>query len=290
MVDGGEPETWKPTRQNCLVAAEMTVMHGGPIGMKLQEHEHPDIQVGMHFVCPRICGNSQPARDIPTYFSLIPSGKPHVGGWQDGSEVVVTLLSRAQLERAAGELLRLSRFEILSAACAVDPVLLAMGSVLRREFLQGGIADPLFIEAVGMVIAGHLVRRWSSQPGQLSMKGRLSSIQIRKTLDAIEAWMPSGIRIAALAGQLGMGTHQFTRLFRHTMGHSPYRFVMMRRIELSRALLEKTALPLAEIALELGFVSQSHFTSVFHREMRTTPQAYRSFFRKSTRVVDSPTR
>ena len=87
-----------------------------------------------------------------------------------------------------------------------------------------------------------------------------------------------------------MGTHQFTRFFRQTMGHSPYRFVMMWRIELSRALLEETALPLAEIALELGFVSQSHFSSVFHREMRTTPQAYRSFFRKSTRVVDSPTR
>lgn len=114
------------------------------------------------------------------------------------------------------------------------------------------------------------------------MKGRLSPVQIRKTLDAIEAWMPSGIRIATLAGQLGMGTHQFTRLFRQTMGYSPYRFVMMRRIERARALLEETALPLIEIALELGFASQSHFTSVFHREMRATPQAYRSLFRKGS--------
>src|ERR1700726_462092 len=63
--------------------------------------------------------------------------------------------------------------------------------------------------------------------------------------------------------------------------------VMLRRVERARFLLEKTALPLADIALDLGFVSQSHFTSVFHREMRTTPQAYRSFFRKSTRGVDS---
>jgi AraC family transcriptional regulator len=95
--------------------------------------------------------------------------------------------------------------------------------------------------------------------------------------------MPSGIRISALADQLGMGTHQFTRLFRQTMGHSPYRFVMMRRIERARAVLEKTALPLAEIALELGFASQSHFTSAFHREMRTTPATYRSSFQNSSR-------
>jgi AraC family transcriptional regulator len=283
MVDVGETETWKPTPQNCVVAAEMTVMHGGPIRMSLPEHEHPEIQVGMHFVSPRIYRKPQLAGDVPTYFSLIPSGKPHVGGWQNGSEVVVTLLSKAQVERAAGELLRLSRSEIVSAACAVDPVFLAIGSVLRREFLSGGIADPLFVEAVGTVIAGHVVRRWSTQSGQLSMRGRLSPVQIRKTLDAIEARMPSGIRISALADQLGMGTHQFTRLFRQTMGHSPYRFVMMRRIERARAVLEKTALPLAEIALELGFASQSHFTSAFHREMRTTLATYRSSFQNSSR-------
>ena len=64
MVDVGEPETWKPTRQNCVVGAEMAVMHGGPIGMSLPEHEHPEVQVGMHFVPPQICGKSQPARDL----------------------------------------------------------------------------------------------------------------------------------------------------------------------------------------------------------------------------------
>jgi hypothetical protein len=72
MVDVGEPETWKPTRQNCVVDAEMTVMHGGPIGMSLPEHEHPEVQVGMHFVSPQICGKSQPARDVPTYFLSYP--------------------------------------------------------------------------------------------------------------------------------------------------------------------------------------------------------------------------
>jgi AraC-like DNA-binding protein len=218
MVDVGETETWKPTPQNCVVAAEMTMMHGGPIGMSLPEHGHPEIQVGMHFVSPRISVKSQPVGDVPTYFSLIPSGKPHVGGWGHGSGVVVTHLSKLQIEDAAGELLRSSRSEVMSVASAVDPVLLAMGSVLRREFLRRGIADPLFVEAVGTVIGGHVVRRWSTLPGQLSMKGRLSPIQIRKTLDAIDAWMPFGIRIAALAGELGMGAHQFTRLFRQTMG------------------------------------------------------------------------
>jgi AraC family transcriptional regulator len=274
------PQTWTPTLQNRIVFPEMQVMHGGPIGMRLPEHEHADIQVGMHFVSPHTPQRPHIISDLPSYFSLIPSGKPHVGQWRDGSEVVVTLLSKTQLERASDELLRSSSSEILSAPWAVDPVILSLGSVLRREFLSGGIGDPLFVEAIGTVLTGHLVRRWSSLPRHRVMKGSLSPSQLRKTLDAIDHWL-HGIRIKALADQLGMGTHQFTRLFRQSIGCSPYRFVIQRRIERARVLLEKSSLSLAEIALELGFVSQSHFTSVFHREVRTTPLSYRSFFRKS---------
>ena len=83
-----------------------------------------------------------------------------------------------------------------------------MGTALRREFMGGGLDDPLFIEAVGTILTGHVVRRWSSRPSVRSMKGQLSPGQIRRTLDAIESWMPSGIRISGLANQLGMGTHK----------------------------------------------------------------------------------
>lgn len=273
------PRIWMPTHQNRIVFPEMQVMHGGPIGMRLPQHEHPEIQIGMHFVSPLI--SSSVISDFPSYFSLIPSGKPHVGQWRDGSEVVVTLLSKTQVERASDELLRSSSSEIVSAPCAVDPVMLSLGNLLRREFLSGGIGDPIFVESIGTVLTGHVVRRWSSAPRHRSMKGSLSPGQLRKTLDAIDSWMPLGIRVKALADQLGMGTHQFTRHFGQSMGCSPYRFVVQRRIERARFLLEKSSLPLAEIALELGFVSQSHFTSVFRREVRTTPQSYRSFFQKS---------
>jgi AraC family transcriptional regulator len=43
----------------------------------------------------------------------------------------------------------------------------------------------------------------------------------------------------------------------------------------ARVLLEATSLPLTDIALELGFVSHSHFTSVFKQHHGTTPKAYR---------------
>jgi AraC family transcriptional regulator len=258
---------------------DMTVV--GPTEMGIPEHEHPEVQISMTFVAESPLSKTKAIRDFPTHFSLHPSGMPH-GRMSDGAESLATVFSQAYLEQAADELLKRSSSEIISAPCAVDPVILSMGGVLRGELLQGPIRDPLLVEAVGVVLSGQLVRRWSSQPSLRRVKGQLSARQIRNTLDVIENSMSSGLRVRDLANQIGVGTHQFTRLFRQTMGCSPYRFVILLRIERARLLLEKTALPLAEIALELGFVSQSHFTSVFRREVRTTPQAYRSSLRKDS--------
>lgn len=280
MSASPQPATWRSGLPVPVVLTDMTVV--GPTEMGIPEHEHPEVQISMTFVAQSPLGMTKGIRDFPTHFSLHPSGMPH-GRKSDGDESLATVFSKAYMEQAADELLRRSSSKIVSAPCAVDPVILAMGKVLRGELLQGQIRDPFLVEAVGVVLTGQLVRHWSSQPSLRQVKGQLSPSQIRATLDAIESNMSSGIRVRDLALQIGVGTHQFTRLFRQTMGCSPYRFVMSRRIERARLLLEKTSLPLVEIALDLGFVSQSHFTSAFHREMRTTPASYRSAFQNSSR-------
>jgi AraC family transcriptional regulator len=262
----------------------MTVV--GPTDMGVPEHEHPDVQISMTFLAPQLPGRATAMNDFPAHFSLHPSGMPH-GRKRDGSESLATVFSQTYVEQAADELLRRSSSEIVDAPCAVDPVILSMGRVLRNE-LQGQDRDPFLVEAVGVVLTGHLVRNWSSNASLRAAKGQLSPSQIRNTLEVIDNSLCTGIRVRDLANQAGVGTHQFTRLFRETMGCSPYRFVTMRRIEKARLLLEKTTIPLVDIALDLGFVSQSHFTSAFHREMRTTPAAYRSSFQNSTRRRLSP--
>lgn len=141
-------------------------MHDGPVGMRLLEHQHSKIQVGMQFVSLQKSRKLRMTNDIPMYFSFIPSGKPHAGQWRDGTEAVIALPSRAKVERAADELLRRSSSAIVSAPCAVDPVILSIGSTLRGAFLSGSVIDQFFAEAVGAVLTECWVRRWSSQPCQ----------------------------------------------------------------------------------------------------------------------------
>jgi AraC family transcriptional regulator len=53
-------------------------------------------------------------------------------------------------------------------------------------------------------------------------------------------------------------------VFRHArIGNSPHHWQLKRRIDKAKGLLRNGPLPLAEIALNYGFASQSQFTRMF---------------------------
>ena len=58
-------------------------------------------------------------------------------------------------------------------------------------------------------------------------------------------------------------------------GMSPYQFVISRRVERARALLENSDLPITEIALVCGFASQQHLTATLSRKLGSTPSRIR---------------
>lgn len=262
---------WKPRRDTRMDLPELCFMHGGPTGMHLPEHEHSEVQLELHFLA-ELAGKHRAARS-PAFLKLIPSGKPHVGRWRDGDEVVVVLLGHEYIARATDAVARHASSTIVEVDCAVDPVLQALGTTLRREFLSGGLADKVYLEAIGIVLSGHLARQWSSRPGERKENGRLTPAQLRRTIETIEEGRTQ--TIASLAGEAGLGSHQFTRLFRQTTGQSPYQYIVKRRLDKARDLLEASRLPLAQIALEVGFASQSHFASAFRKHFRSTPSRFR---------------
>jgi transcriptional regulator GlxA family with amidase domain len=59
------------------------------------------------------------------------------------------------------------------------------------------------------------------------------------------------------------------------MGVSPYRWFLNARVKHAQTLLLNGTLPLAEIAVRLGFADQSHFTKAFRRATGTTPGEWR---------------
>lgn len=91
----------------------------------------------------------------------------------------------------------------------------------------------------------------------------------------IDANLDSSLQMTELAQLAGLSISHFARCFRKSVGIPPHTYVKQRRVARAREMLSATNLPVAEIALVLGFSDQSHFTRRFREVTGVPPGAYR---------------
>jgi len=83
------------------------------------------------------------------------------------------------------------------------------------------------------------------------------------------------LSVTRLARKCGLSVTHFSRAFRRSVGMPPHQWLLHRRVDKARSLLECSKQELSEIALACGFADQSHFTRVFSRLVGTSPRAWR---------------
>lgn len=86
------------------------------------------------------------------------------------------------------------------------------------------------------------------------------------------------LTVEALAEQVQMSPRNFSRRFRAHTGTGPAKWLLARRLDESRRLLETTGLPISEVAQGCGFASPVTFRQNFVQAYGTTPTAYRQHF------------
>jgi AraC-like DNA-binding protein len=102
---------------------------------------------------------------------------------------------------------------------------------------------------------------------------------IRKAREFIHAMAPANISLEDIADMAGMSRFHFLRLFKATTGFSPYAYLIQRRVEIAKMLIESGS-SLAQAALEAGFSDQSHMTRRFKATYGVTPGQYRQALEK----------
>ncbi len=80
--------------------------------------------------------------------------------------------------------------------------------------------------------------------------------------------------LAALAELAGLGRFQLLRRFETAYGMPPHAWLIQRRAERARSLVQ-AGMSLSAAAIEAGFSDQSHMTRVFVRQFGFTPGAWR---------------
>ncbi len=103
---------------------------------------------------------------------------------------------------------------------------------------------------------------------------------LRRTHDSLAENFARRPSIAALAANAGVHPAHLCRAFRHHYRCTVSEHVRRLRITRADRYLTATDLPLADIALAVGYSDQSHFSSAFRRERGMSPRAFRRQFRR----------
>ena len=84
------------------------------------------------------------------------------------------------------------------------------------------------------------------------------------------------ITVEALAKSLCRGRSRLSTDFKKETGENLSEFILKQKIEEGKKLLRYTDKPAVEIAIYLGFSSQSHFSRAFKKYVGLTPNRYRN--------------
>jgi AraC-like DNA-binding protein len=147
-----------------------------------------------------------------------------------------------------------------------DPVL---ARVVGTAFARA--PEPLALDTLMLQLAAGLLRS--------SAASRASTLRCRVDLPALERGRDflrsrlTAVQSSEIEAVTGLDRYQFARQFRAVYGTNPYRYSVMRRLDVARDWL-RDARPLAETAIKAGFADQAHFTRTFKAAFGMTPGRY----------------
>lgn len=149
-------------------------------------------------------------------------------------------------------------------------------AALHMEAPQPGVMSRMYTESIVLNVLVELVRR-AAPYGAASLLGgaSLPRPRLERVIEYVETFLADDLSIQTMAKVAEMSPATFGRSFKRQMGLSPHQYVLRRRVERAVALLSCGDLPIVDVALSVGFSSQSHLTNALRRAHGATPRKYR---------------
>lgn len=219
-------------------------------------------------------GNQKRQHVQTGHISIMPAEMPYETHWQRQAEILIFCLP-SKLITGVAEEVKSDRVEIIEHWTANDPFIQQLGLTVRAE-LQNGCPSHLYLDAVSTVLTTHLLRNYSNtQSVAQDTSETLSTRAVAQVIEYIHEHLALELSLTALAQIADMNLYRFARAFKYAIGVPPHQYVLQQRIERAKFLLVNTDLAIHDISYQLGFSSQSHFTTAFRRAIGVTPKAFR---------------
>jgi AraC family transcriptional regulator len=223
----------------------------------------------------RIGGYKPISRSIPGKAYLLPAGHQSISRWDGKMECLSVFLEPALVARVASEVNASPAIELRQSCHLDDPVIRHVCFALMAESESDQPAGRLYVESLANVLAVHLFRHYTKGVVKEEASGGLSGKRLRRAIEFIRENLERDLNLSEIASSTGMSPFHFARAFKQSTGLTPHQHLTRTRIEKAKQLLVKSDMPIVEVCNQVGFQSQSHFTTVFRRLTGLTPRIYR---------------
>jgi AraC-like DNA-binding protein len=204
-------------------------------------------------------------------------------GWTELTDLQVSGASRFVLVQLEGPLIRRAHRRDTFGTEDIVPQhnirnarIAALVEAMQDEIRLGCPADRLYAESLSLALSSYIASRFSvtTHGSQRQSGGQMSSPNLRRVLDYIHSSLEHDLSLLELASLVRLSPRHFAQLFKNTLGVTPHAYVLQARVDRAKRLLASPLSSISEVALSLGFGSQSYFTQVFRQVTGTTPKHY----------------
>ena len=126
-----------------------------------------------------------------------------------------------------------------------------------------------------LAIIDELLHLSVSRTALLTPRQDLAPHARRRVIEYVEENLQADVSLPTLADVAGLSTYHFLRAFKADMGVTPHQYVIQHRVHRAARLLHGTRLSLTQIAMDCGFASQQHMSSVFKSVRGSSPKSLR---------------
>jgi len=209
---------------------------------------------------------------------FIPRGAGSVWEWNNQLQNIHLHISDDYFSRVADDVFGRTgdNCELVDRLSIPDTVIASTLKLLAREALSGEAGEQLYVDAIATQLCVHLLRHYTSfnslRPAKASsLDGRAAA----KVRDYIEEHLSGRLDIRTLAEVAKQSPFHFIRVFKHHFETTPHEYVVCRRLEKARLMIEQNNEPLKRIAVECGFYDQAHMSRQFKARFGLSPGQYK---------------
>lgn len=143
---------------------------------------------------------------------------------------------------------------------------------LARAIAEKPAVEDVLIDALLLTAAAEITRLAHAR--SQSKAGVLTAAQATRIYDLVEARLAGPLSLHDMAQAAGLSDYHFGRAFKQTTGLSPYRYLLVRRVEHAKDLIA-AGKPMAEVIVATGFSGPSQFSRTFKAIAGESPRAFR---------------